>query len=118
MATITIIRWDDEQFETTFKDEAWVVIDLTGFTIFFTVKSQDDMLDGDSEAKISKTITEFTEDDDETNWVVNILLTHTDTNIPPWDYYWDLQIKSPTWLISSVQRGKFVVEDDTTRRIL
>lgn len=118
METITIIRGDDEQFATTFTDELGAVIDLSDCEIFFTVKNQDDVENDDAEALIQKNLdsTTFTWDDDPVNWLVNIVLTNTDTDIAPWSYYWDIQLKSDLWFISSVQRGSFIVLADTTRR--
>ena len=52
-----VIRRDDCDFELTFKDVDGNVINLTGSTVFFTVKRHVD--DDDDDAVISKTITSF-----------------------------------------------------------
>lgn len=116
MATITIIRWDDEQFETTFTQD-WVWIDLTWYTVFFTVKSINDFLDNDNEAVIQKTIDTFDIPWDEpTHWKIHILLSSEETSITPGNYYWDLQLKSTEWKISSIEKWNFIVLDDITKR--
>lgn len=121
MADMEIIRGDDEQLELTFSDTSVtpaVPLDLRWCVVFFTVKSVDDFADNDTWAIIAKRLDTFDwDEDDPENWVINMLLTHIETNIEPWDYYRDLQVKWNTGLISSVQRWKFVVEDDTTRNV-
>lgn len=118
MANIQIIRWDDEIIAVTFKENG-EPIDLNGYTVFFTVKRWEDTLEDDSEAIIKKTIDTFAFSwDDPEHWLVHIFLTHDDTAIDPTDYKWDIQLKSPGWLVSSIDAWSFLVSDDVTKRIL
>lgn len=116
MANIQIIRWDDEIIQVTIKDNG-TPIDLTGYTVFFTVKRWEDILEDDSEAIIKKTIDTFGFSwDDPTHWVMHIFLSHEDTDIEPTDYKWDIQLKNPGWMISSIEMWSFLVSDDVTKR--
>ena len=118
MANIQIIRWDDEIIAVNFKENG-NPIDLTGYTVFFTVKRWEDTLEDDSEAIIKKTIDTFAFSWDEPEqWLVHIFLTHDDTAIDPTDYKWDIQLKNPEGLISSIDAWSFLVSDDVTKRIL
>lgn len=116
MANIQIIRWDDEIITLNISEDGKPV-DLTGYTVFFTVKKWEDILEDDSEAVIKKTIDTFAFSwDDPEHWIVNIFLTHDDTAVEVQDYKWDIQIKNPEWLISSIEMGSFLVSDDVTKR--
>lgn len=117
MANIQIIRWDDEIIQVTINSEGRPV-DLTWYTVFFTVKRWEDILEDDSEAIIKKTIDTFAFSwDDPEHGIVNIFLSHDDTDIEPTDYKWDIQIKNPEWLISSIEMWSFLVSDDVTKRM-
>lgn len=107
--TLNLIRWDDYSIPVNFTNSDGTPYDLTGSTVRFTVKLESWIWTSDDvDAKISKTITSHT---DATNWVTNLVLSHTDTNIPIWEYVYDLQITTPwnsvhssiTWYINILQ---------------
>lgn len=108
---LVAIRGDDEDYEVTVKDEDGVVIDLTGGTLFFTVK--ENKTDTDAQSLIYKTITSF---DAPTTGIQIISLTHDDTDINPGDYWFDIQFKTSEGAITSRRAGKFIVERDITIR--
>lgn len=117
MANLQIIRWDDIAIEVNFSQEG-SPIDLTWYTVFFTVKGWDDDWNTDEHAIIKKTFDTFEVGwDDPTQWKIHIILTHDDTAVEIWDYKRDLQLKSPEWLISSIEAWSFLVIDDVTKRI-
>ena len=114
--TIRIIRGDDELLQVTFTDENGSPIDLTGSTVFFTVKKKSDLSqDNDDLAVISITVTSHS---DPTNGITEIPMTKTETNLDKGDYYWDLQIKDTADDISSVVKGIFEIIEDVTKRIV
>jgi len=117
MATlIKAIRGDSETIQATFKDSDGVAINLTGYTVFFTVKKECDIdvVDTtDTKAIIKKTITSHS---DPTHGITQIPLTTTDTNQNPGIYYWDLQLVK-NGVVSSTQRGEFELTTDITRRV-
>jgi len=88
-------RWEDIQlarkttktFELQF-DSDGAPVDITGWTIYFTVKEK--MNDTDANAKISRTVTTHTEP---TNGKTLIELTVSDTDIPAGNYYYSIDSK-------------------------
>lgn len=108
---IQIVRATDNSFTTTFTDSNGAAIDLTGATVFFTVKS--DLADTDDEALISKDVTSHT---DPTNGITVITLTDTDTDIAACNYFYDIKLKDSGGNISQVAAEDFKVLDRVTRR--
>ena len=116
MSDITITKGDDVDLETTFEDENFDPINITWYTVFFTVKKKSDVDDDDatdSNAKIKKTVTTHT---DPINGITVIALSNTDTKIDVWEYIADLQLKDPGWKISSTQSYSFDVLLEVTQR--
>jgi len=113
MSKITVIRGDDVTLNATFKDENGTAINITGYTVFFTVKS-DLTATTDTGALISKTVTGHSSP---TTGQTTVSLTSTDTNLAEGNYYYDFQTKDGSNKISSTDRGTFVVKTDVTRRI-
>ena len=87
-------------------------LDLTGTTVFFTVKPEltDDA--GDTTAVIS---VEVTDHDDPTNGHTIIPLSASDTEVDPGEYYYDIQVKDGD-TITSIPARKCKVYADVTRR--
>jgi hypothetical protein len=112
MGTIEIIRGDDRVFNVTIKKNG-VIVDLTNYTVFFTVKPNFKM-DDDSEAFISKTYSNI---EDPELGKVDIVLSGNDTkDLPGGEFWYDIQIKSPSGTISSSKKDKFIINWDITRR--
>jgi hypothetical protein len=112
MATISVIRGDDVTLNATFKDENGTAINITGYTVFFTVKNNYTSTTDDN-ALISKTVTSHS---DPTNGQTTITLSNTDTNLDEGNYFYDFQTKDGSNKISSTSRGTFTVSLDVTRR--
>lgn len=87
--------------------------DLTGYTVFFTVKPQDDTATDDSSALIQKTVTSHV---DPTNGLTNIVLSNTDTRIAPDTYVYDIQAKDGSGNISSTASQAIEFVNDITKR--
>lgn len=87
------------------------IIDLTGCTVFFTVKRN--LEDTDNEALIKKDITTFTS---ATTGELSIPFLATDVDYVG-DFYYDLKIKYSNNLIESVLTDKFILVEHTTKRI-
>lgn len=109
---VEIIRRDHSRLEVTLTDIDDNPIDLTDGTLFFTVKKRES--DPDSQAVIKKQFTEF---DDPTNGITEIILTPDETNIPPGNYYYDVQFISQEGITSSARRGFLLVVPDITERV-
>ena len=97
----------------TVTDEDGNAYDLTGKTVFFTVKNQDDNEDDDTDALIEAEITSHS---DPTGGITVLELDDTDTDIALGDYKWDLRIyESGVTQVNSVS-GICSVVDIVTKR--
>lgn len=86
-------------------------INITGWTIFFTIKRN--LTDSDAAAVIAKTITSFP---DAVNGEAVITLDDTETDDLQGDYYYDVQMKKPVGLIKTIVKSIIRFEDDVTLR--
>ena len=112
MSKIEVIRGDDVTLNATFQDENGQAINLTGCTVFFTVKDNYTSTD-DTAALISKTVTSHTFP---LLGQTTIDLSNTDTALAEGDYFYDFQLKDTTNKISSTIRGILSIILDVTRR--
>lgn len=110
MASIQITRGNDRTLELNVtKDD--VVYDITGWTLFFTVKSK--ICDDDADAVITKTVTSHS---DPTNGVTQVELTHDDTDIDVGTYMYDIKTKDTDGKFSSSRVGTLEILDRVTQR--
>ena len=105
-------RGDSREYLITFTDADSAVIDITGWTVYFTVKLS--YMDADADAKITKDITTHY---DPTNGQTKITLLTTDTDIDPANYYYDIQAKKAAGDIFTVMAGRIEILSDITRRM-
>lgn len=110
MEKIEVIRGDDLTIELALTEEDGTPVNLTGTTVFFTVKKK--LADSDEDAVISKEVTDHTEPE---NGVAVISLDNDETDIAAGIYHWDIQILN-AGKISSINYGIFRVIPDVTRR--
>ena len=113
MSQLSVFRGDDKVYNLSFKDGDGVAIDITDWTIFFTVKKN--KLTPDADADISKDITVHTAP---LTGLSAITLTDSDTDLDPRLYWYDIQVKKDDGTISTVIKDKFQVKGDITRRIV
>lgn len=107
-----VIRGDTRTINVTFLDsDGTTPINLTGGTAYFTVNTSSDP-SNDTGAVIQKTATNFTS---ATEGEHTFTLTHTDTNITPGTYWYDVQFVDTLGNYLSGYRGKFIVQSDVTR---
>lgn len=110
---IEIIRGDNEAIEVQFIDtETSKPIDITGYTVYFTVNTTKRDTN-DDDAIIRKDVTNHT---DPVNGKTVILLSTTDTNLDPRNYYYDVQFKDDDGKIKTVIVGDLSVILDVTKR--
>lgn len=108
-----IIRGDTYNEDITFTDN-WVPVNLTGHTVYFTVKETKDLSkNDDSDAVIQKKITSHI---NPTGWITVLQLLVSDTSDldPSKSYSYDLQLVSPSGSVLSTETASFVVSQDTT----
>ncbi len=109
---ITLIRGDTSSIDFQLTDNN-TPVDLTGATVFFTAKPALTNDTTDSTAVIEVEVTTHT---DPINGKTVIPLSSTDTDITPGIYYYDIQIKRDTNIITSIRARKLEVVADVTRR--
>ena len=108
---IQIKRGDTWSKTMYFENEDGARIDITGWTIFLTVKAK--ASDLDTSAVISKTLTTFS---DPTNGEAEISLTPTDTNQAIASYVYDIQVKTNVGEIYTIVEGILTITKDITQR--
>lgn len=110
-AKIEVYRGDHYIRTLTFKDSSKDAIDITSYTVFFTVKTN--KTDSDDNALIKKTITSHT---DATNGITTLTLTDSDTDLAIGTHYYDIQIKDGSGNIITLTDGEFEIKQDITTR--
>ena len=108
---LSIKRGDSWSKTMYFENEDGARIDITGWTIFLTVKASEDDLD--SAAVISKTITTFS---NPTAGEAEIELTPTDTAQVIESYVFDIQVKTSAGEIYTIIEGILNISQDITIR--
>ena len=88
-------------------------VDLTGATVYFTVKSAADSDTTDSSALIKKDITSHT---DAVNGLTEIALLPADTDIAVGKYKYDIKLKKADGQQTTTQVGEFIVKEAITNR--
>jgi len=109
---LEIFRGDTKQYTLNFKDAVGVAIDITDWTVFFTVKKE--RSDLDAAAKISKTVVLHTNAAEGTTRV-NITAAEAAT-LEPGQYYYDIQVKKSDGSILTIISDMLVIKEDITRR--
>ncbi len=113
---IKLIRGDSVSLGVTFTDSNGAAFNITGYSVFFTVKRECDISDAnDDNALISKKVTSHS---NPTAGITAIALTTTDTDQSAGIYYWDLQLVSGGGAVSSTRRGEIEFTNDITKRIV
>lgn len=114
MSDITITRGDTIKRNLTFKDADGTAIDITGWTVSFTVRKKIPVkaIVTDVDAIIAKVITTHITP---ISGLSTFTLSKTDTNIDPGTYFYDIQVKNVAGEVSTITSGKFIVEYDITR---
>lgn len=105
-------RGDTFSVRLEFTDTDGTAIDITGWTIFFTLKRK--KKDSDTEALISKTITSIP---NPTLGIYTFTLAASELNTFEGMYYYDFQIKLADGKIYTIPGGTITFLVDITRRV-
>jgi hypothetical protein len=108
---LELIRRDTATIEVTITDTAGNAVDLTGCTVFFTVKKKPNQ--ADASAVISKEVSVF---DDPLLGIALINLSASDTDIVSGVYWYDVQLKKADGTIVSKVRDQIEIVQDITVR--
>lgn len=112
--TLEIKKGATESYEIQILDENKSPIDITGWTIYFTCKTN--ITDADDDAVISIDVTTHT---DPANGKTTIPFTSDDTNIEVGQYIFGISAKSNLGLIyPDFLKGNLVIQIITTQRML
>ena len=112
---LTITKRDDTIISFTFKDDNGNPIDITGFIIFLTVKTDPEAQDADdTNAVIKETVSSHT---DPTNGLSEMSISKTDSDVTEDIYFYDLQFRDSGGNITTFLHGEFEVRQDVTVRI-
>ncbi len=109
MTDISIYRGDSKTYNINFKDSDGVAIDITGYTIRFTVK--ENKTDAQGDAIIAKEITSHS---DPTNGVTSVSLSTSDTDLTVKDYVYDFEMEDTSGNITTFLEGIFRIKQDIT----
>ena len=114
MSKISIIRGDDYNMSVTIRNADKTAYDLTGCTLFFTVKEKTKIgVETDDTFLIEKNIISHVDDQ---AGKTALILTNEETAIKSGVYVYDFQIKTVWNEIHSSQRWEFEVKEDVTKR--
>lgn len=111
-----INRQTTHNFDITFQNSDGTALDLTGYTVWFTVRDSiptTDTSDND-EAIISKT---YDGEDCNDTGIISVELTATETDVEPKNYLYDIQYKKPDGSIHNSSVNYFIVKADITRGV-
>lgn len=100
---LEIERKTTKTFELKIKKNK-VANDITGWTIYFTVK--ENMNDTDTNAKIDKTITSHS---DAVNGITEVTLSSSDTDLTPKNYYYSMDFKDAEGNIGILLQGRLKI---------
>ena len=108
---VDLVRGDTKTFVLNFTSDGTTPIDITGWTIYYTVKMC--LGDDDADALIRKIITTHT---DPTNGKTEIILNNSDTQNLPTETLWhDIQVKDTDDKINTIAAGQLNIITDVTR---
>ena len=115
MADINIVRWTDASLTLTFSDKDWPT-NLTGSTVFFTMKKRDklnleDPTDENAVIKTQRT-THLDPVAGKTVWY----LTKEQTRVESWQYVADFQVIDSIGKISNTKVFDAKIWSDATQR--
>jgi archaellin len=104
-------RGDDVALNLTFKDSAGVAIDITNYTIYFTLKKN--KFDEDADAVLLKNITVHTSP---TAGQTQVSLTSAETALLSGSYYYDIRYKTGAGVKKVVDSGVFTFQENISVR--
>jgi hypothetical protein len=110
----TVIRGDSDNFTISFKDSNGDAIDITDWTVWFTVRSS---VPNTSETTDDNAVISVKNEvhSDALNGQTLIEISHDDTDVNPKSYFYDIQYKKPDGTVKSSGHYRYIVIPDITR---
>jgi putative sterol carrier protein len=117
MTNLELYRGDNKTYNLNFTDSNGDVIDITGYTIYFTIKNKKtyklENNDNDALVKINVTIhTNPTQGESQIN-----ITSDLTNDIEPNNYIYDIQLKDSSDNILTIISGNINIIADVTRRV-
>lgn len=109
---IIIKRGDTFRKNINFKDSTGAPINITGWTIWFTIRKSIGATSETSDSGSNVVFQQIVTDGDSSG-IVSIIWDNTDIDAKP--YYYDIQIKKMDNSIVSSDYGSFTITNDITR---
>lgn len=97
---IEIYKRNSHTMEATYLEDDGTTIDLTGFTVKFIIKRENDNAENDAFALTNRS---FLIGEEGANGSFTLTLTPDDTNIPPAKYNFEVQLSKDIELITLYQ---------------
>lgn len=116
MTNLSMFRGDSKTWDLTFTDSNSSSINITGYTIYFTIKNKNTYYNAsdDADALVSVNVTSHT---DATSGLSAVALTPSNTStIAPGTYVYDMQLKDAAGNIMTFINGEILINADVTRR--
>jgi hypothetical protein len=114
MGKITLVRGATEYLTEVIQDMDGQPLDLTGSTVYFTVKTDEwDEDSPDAGALIKKNISDF---NNPKSGEVEIKLLPTDTYVTPGEYYYDVRVKDTAGDVALADDGQCTISGTPTNR--
>jgi hypothetical protein len=116
---LSLTRGDTQSYTLTFKEANDTLYDISGWTVYFTLKENPDL--PDSAASLQKILTAGTNGTtgfgtSGTSGIATISLFPSDTvNLAPGQYDFDIQVRTAAAEVYTVLKGKFDLEYDVSR---
>lgn len=115
---LEVVRGTDADFQLTWTDSDGNPVDITGYTMLFTVKPSGSDAADDSDAVIKKS---WTSHEDPANGITVLRITHDDTanltaSSSVSDYEYDIKAIAPDGTITGIEPGYFYLVRNITRR--
>lgn len=110
---LTLIAGDSKTYNLTFKDAAGIALDISDWTILFTVKRC--YTDADADAVIQKTIV-IGQSPAGASGTTSIELTHEDTEaLPQGNFYYSIQAVPSVGKLYTLLKGNYFIEEVADR---
>ncbi len=109
---LDVFRRDDKTYNLAFTDADGAAIDLTGATIFFTVKTNETDIDDDALIKV-----EQSSHSNATGGLTTISVTNSQTDIAPGSFFYDFQYVTSGGIVTTVLSGRYNILQDISIRV-
>ena len=110
---LSMFKENNRTIVLTFKDSTGTAINITSYTVRFTVKQRFDNSSADSSAVIIKNVTVHS---DPTNGQSQIVLTKTDLNIAATTYKYDIKYIDNSGNEVTIVQDDLIIRDVVTNR--